>query len=192
MKINEIELIPTQSFSKKIVSTWLKKSTPKGTLENFIINYVEYGDQRGIILTDEHNNIAAYAGFVSCLNGKVWLAKNVNSYAPFKGQKLGAKIYQMVKTEFKVSIQSDMYQSLSAKKLWMATLPSLGLNPMIFDTETNRIIDPKKSNISVYSLASPRRYCWILEKNDHYPSQNLLNENSLIQPYKGLWVSKFN
>lgn len=33
------------------------------------------------------------------------------------------------------------------------------------------------------------RYIWILERNDHYPDQNIVNEDSLLMPYTGLWYT---
>lgn len=193
MKINEIDLINNQSFPKEGVEMWLKKSTPYGKLENFIVNYIEVDNQRGIVLTDDNNQIAAYAGFVVRLNGKVWQAQNAMSYPPYQGQALVGKIYKMVKDEFKKSIQSDVQQTKDGAKLWTRTLPGLGLKPMIFDTETERIIDPATTKINMYptsgSIDAKWRYTWILETNNHYPSQNLLAEGSLLMPYKGLWYN---
>ena len=188
MKISEIELISPQNFSKSDLEPWLAQSRPRGELNGFIVNYVETGDERGIILTDDDGNIAAYAGFVSRMNGKIWQAKNAISFAPHNKQALVGKIYKMIKQSFHQSIQSDTSQSVDAKKLWMKTLPNLGLKPMIFDTVTERIIDPKNSNLNVYSNDKDKnRYYWILEAYDHYPSQNLLSEGSLLMPYKGIW-----
>jgi hypothetical protein len=193
MKINEIELINNQHFSKEALETWLKKSSPKGKLENFTVNYIEAGDQRGIILTDIDGNIAAYAGFVSRLNGSVWQAKNAMTYLPYQSQALVGKIYKMIKQDYKISLQSDMQQTSDGAKLWTKTLPSLGLKPMIFDTQTERILDPKTSGINMYPVAGPLenkwRYIWVLEASDHYPAQNLLPEGSLLMPYKGLWYN---
>jgi len=190
MKINEIELIGSQNFPVEAVELWLKKSSPKGMLENFVVNYVEYQDQRGVILTDADNKIAAYAGFASRLNGKVWQAQNAMTYAPYQGQALVGKIYKMVKEEFKISIQSDTQQTASGMKLWTKTLPSLGMKPMIFDTETDRIINPAQTKINMYpkgNLEKQWRYTWILERFDYYPEQNLLAEGSLLMPYVGIW-----
>ena len=189
MRLSEIEIVGPQDFPKSMLEPWLEKSRPRGMIEDrFYVNYIEIGDERGIILTDDHNNIAAYAGFISVMHGKVWQAKNAISFDPYKKQSLVGKIYKMVKEEYHQSVQSDIEQTTDARKLWTRTLPSLGLKPMIFDTKTDRIIDPIDSNISVYSNTEEKhRYCWILEAFDHYPSQNLLKEGSLIMPYKGIW-----
>lgn len=45
MIIKEIELINSQSFPKEGVEHWLSRSTPRGKLENFTVNYVEFQDQ---------------------------------------------------------------------------------------------------------------------------------------------------
>lgn len=191
MKINEIEIINDQTFPKEGVEHWLTRATPRGKLESFTVNYVEFQDQRGIILTDDNNEIAAYAGFVVRLNGKVWQAQNAMSYPPYTGQALVGKIYKMIKQEYRISLQSDNQQTVAGSKLWTKTLPSLGLKPMIFDTETERIIDPAASDINMYPANNNDawRYTWILEATDRYPTQNLLAEGSLIMPYKGLWYN---
>ena len=65
----------------------------------------------------------------------------------------------------------------------------MGIEPKIFDTQTEKIINPKTSNIDIYSFDEPMRYTWILEKNDYYPDQNILNENSILFPIQGLWYT---
>jgi hypothetical protein len=192
MKISEIELINDQHFPEEVVKKWLDKSRPRGTLENFIINYVEFKDQRGIILTDTSNKIAAYAGFIARLNGKIWQSQNAMSYEPYKGNQLVGKIYKTIKEGWGISLQSDTQQSIDGMKLWTKTLPSLGLRPMIFDSDTDRIIDPTETKIDMYPSdnSNQRRYSWILESSDYYPTQNLLAEDSLLMPYVGLWYKK--
>ena len=192
MKITEIELINAQHFPIEGVQLWLEKSTPRGKLDQFTVNYVEFQNQRGIILTDNANQIAAYAGFIVRLDGKVWQAQNAMSYAPYQGQALVGKIYKMIKQDYHVSLQSDEQQTTDGAKLWTKTLPGLGLNPMIFDTKTERILDPTTAGIDMYptnNLGTKWRYILILEASDHYPSQNLLAEGSLLMPYKGLWYN---
>lgn len=194
MKINEIELVSIgNSFPKSKVEEFLAKATPNGMLGNFVVNYVESGNHRGIILTDQDNNIAAYAGFVVRINGKIWQAKNAVSYPPFKGQQLVGQIYKLVKETLKKSIQSDTEQTVDGMKLWTKTLPGLGLHPMIYDTTTGHIIDPKSNAVNMYphqGSSTEHRYTWILERNDRYPEQNLLVEGSLLMPYKDLWYNK--
>lgn len=194
MKINEIELVNIgNSFPIAKVKEFLKKATPNGMLGDFVVHYVESGNHRGIILTDQESNIAAYAGFVVRLNGKIWQAKNAVSYDPFKGQRLVGKIYKLVKETLGKSIQSDTEQTQAGMLLWTKTLPSLGLNPMVYDTSTGHIINPSTTNVNMYpqqGSSIEHRYTWILERNDHYPVQNLLVEGSLLMPFKNLWYNK--
>lgn len=193
MRLHEIEQVPAQDFPKEIIEKYLERSTPIGNLEEFTINYLEHGSQRVLILTDIDSNVAAYAGFASRLNGRVWQAKNAQTYSPFNGRALVAKIYKVVKEQLHKSIQSDTEQSISAIKLWTKTLPNLGLKPMVFDTETERIISPDRFDLAlmypVSDSASKVRYTWILERHDHYPSQNLLTEDSLLLPVTGMWYN---
>lgn len=191
MKIQEIELVSIgNSFPQSIVSQHLKTASPIGKSEDFTVYYKENNDQRIVIFADNGNTVAAFAGFRTRLNGKVWQAKNAASYDPYKGQGLVGKLYLFVKEQLKKSIQSDSEQTVDGAKLWTNTLPQLGLRPKIYDTETGHIIEPSESNIDMYPVqgsANQYRYTWILEKFDHYPDQNLLTEDSLLMPYKGLW-----
>ena len=193
MRLHEIEQVPAQDFPKEIVEKYLEWASPIGNLEEFTINYLEQGDQRVLILTDLDTNVSAYAGFVSRLNGRVWQAKNAQSYSPHTGRALAAKIYKVVKEKLRKSIQSDTEQSVSAIKLWTKTLPGLGLQPMVFDTKTDRIISPDGFDLALmYPVADTEdklRYTWILERNDHYPMQNLLKEDSLLLPVTGMWYN---
>lgn len=194
MKINEIELVSDQNFPVERVKRYLEYTSPKGILDEFTINYAELPTagilQIVIILTDVDSNIAAYAGFVSRLNGRVWQARNAASYLPYNKKALVAKLYKHIKEVWKQSIQSDDMQSLDAKKLWTKTLPDLGLNPKIFDTTTEKIIDPNLHKVNVYSTQEPRRYIWILEKDDHYPEQNTILEELSLMPVTGLWYKQ--
>ena len=194
--IDEIELIGAQDFAKSTVERYLGLASPRGTMDQFVVNYAEFpaGDviQIAIILTDDHDQIAAYAGFVSRLNGRVWQARHAQTYAPYQGQALIGKLYQHIKQQWHKSIQSDDVQTTAGRKLWTKTLPSLGLRPMIFDTETEQILDPNTSSVDIYSASDSvdvARYIWILEKFDRYPEQNLLVEGSLLMPVRGLWFN---
>jgi hypothetical protein len=200
VRVDEISRISTQDFSLNKVKELLNLTRDGyGTIGGLTINYVEDGDQRIIILTDDANDVAAFAGFISRMNGRVWQAKNLQTYGKFVGRKLGANIYQHVKRAFKKSIQSDIEQSPSAEILWTKTLPSVGLSPKIFDSETEYIID--QTNANAYKNAVEKmytsddtepekfRYTWILEHSDHYPSQNILKENQLLLPYTGFWYT---
>ncbi len=190
VKLTEIDLVPEQSFSIEQVKKILAKARPLGIEDGFVIYYFEANDERCVIFTDQNSSIAAFAGFISRMNGKVWQAKNVETYLPFKGKQLAGKLYKFVKEVMKKSIQSDKEQSLSGAKLWTRTLPALGLKPMIFDTVTQNVIDPQSGQINIYS-SNPDdigRYTWILERRDHYNNVGL-NENSIIMPFTGIWYT---
>jgi len=197
MKITEIELVGDQNWDVEQVKKILAVSTPYGgVIDNLNVNYAEFDNQRSIILTNDQQDIAAFASFEIWNNGKVWQAKNCQSYPPYQSQNLIVKIYVFVKNVLHKSIQSDSEQSYGGKKLWCKSLPEFGMNPMIFDTKTERIIDPA-SVPDIDSLMYPNspdannimpwRYTWIIEHRDHYPSQNLVIENSLLLPIQGLW-----
>lgn len=198
MKINEILRISTQHFPKERLKGILSKSSPRGQLETYQINYAEDGDDRVLILTDDAN-IVAYAGFISRMNGRVWQAKNLQVYPPYLGNKLGGKLYLYIKTQMKKSIQSDIEHSPESEKLWIKTIPSLGMNPKIFDNDTEYIID--HSNPGAFNAALTKmytndetdlekyRYTWILEMSDHYNENSILKENSLLMPYTNIWYN---
>jgi hypothetical protein len=200
VRIDEILRISTQDFPLRNVDKLLSMARDgSGKIDDLDVWYLESGDQRIIILTDSAKEIAAYSGFISRLNGKVWQVKNLQTYGKHKGNKLGAKILKFVKNEMRKSLQSDIEQSPSSEKLWVITLPLLGLKPKIFDTETEYIID--QSNPIAYNNAMRKmytsdetdnekyRYTWILEHRDHYSTQNILSENQLLMPYKGIWYN---
>ena len=193
MKINEIEMIGDVEFPYGEAVKRLALASPQGMFDSqFMLYFAERGNIRMLLLVDNSKNVAAIATFASRLNGKIWQTKNVASYDPYKGQQLAGKLYQYVKEKLNKSLQSDTEQTWAGRKLWTKTLPALGLRPMIFDTQTERIADPKTSDIDVYpNDSSPdlHRYCWILERHDHYPDQNLMNESSLLMPYTGMWYN---
>jgi hypothetical protein len=193
MKIDEIEMVGDLEFPYSEAEKRLAVSSPRGSFEQFILYYAEQGNVRTLILVDDEKKIAAIATFVTHINGKVWQAKNVASYSPYKGLQLAGKLYKHVKEKFVKSIQSDNEQSWAGRVLWTKTLPALGMKPMVFDTKTERIIDPAVTRVDMYpedeSDPSLYRYMWILERHDHYPSQNLMNEDSLLMPYTGLWYN---
>ena len=192
MNITEIELVGPQSFPIEKIEQYFSISTPQGKLDDFVVSYLEHDNQRVLILSDLDKKIAAFAAFEMWNNGRVWQAKNAETFRPYKGRALVAKIYKYVKDTMHKSIQSDSTQSYGGIVLWCKSLPALGLKPMIFDTKTERIIDPDTSDIDVYSVCKDNdptqwRYTWILERFDHYPSQNLLLEDSLLLPITGMW-----
>ena len=204
MNITEILMISTQDFPKRKAKEILPLTQDAyGTLDTqyqFLINYLETGDQRIIIITDTAKNkeIVAYAGFISRLNGKIWQAKNLQVYPPYKGMQFAGRLYKFIKEKFKKSIQSDIEQSPSGRILWQKTLPSLGMNPKIFDTQTQYIID--QSNPAAFELAQQSmyntddnkeryRYTWILETFDQYNDNSILTEGTLLMPYTGIWYT---
>jgi hypothetical protein len=200
MKIDEILHISTQDFPIRKVGQLLKFTKDGyGFIDNLTVRYAESCDHRIIILTGKNKEIAAYAGFISRINGRVWQAKNLATYGEYKGNKLGAKIYKYVKEVMKKSIQSDIEQSLSAEVLWTISLPEIGLNPKIFDTKTEYVID--HTNRSGYDNAVQKiyttietdpdkyRYTWILEKNDYYAEHSILKEEHLLLPQTGVWYN---
>ena len=67
---------------------------------------------------------------------------------------------------------------------------------MIYDMETNRIIDLRKYKIDMYPKSDDpsllKKYTWILERSDHYPSQNMLREGLMLMPLRGLWRNNEN
>lgn len=191
VQIQEIELVNIgQSFPVDQVKKFLDQSSPNGMIDGFVANYIESGNHRGVILTDTDGNIAAYAGFRTRLNGRVWQAKNAVSYDPYRGRALVGKIYRMVKQQLGKSIQSNTEHTVAGMKLWTKTLPSLGLSPRVYDTQTGHILDPDQALDLMYphqGSHNEHRYTWILERNDRYPEQNLVHEASLLMPFKGLW-----
>jgi hypothetical protein len=61
---------------------------------------------------------------------------------------------------------------------------------MIYDAETGHVLSPEQGQHLIYPQSgsgNQHRYTWILERNDHYPEQNLLLEGSLLMPLKNLW-----
>lgn len=193
MKINEIEMIGDVEFPYGEAEKRLALASPMGMFDHqFMLYFAERGNIRMLFLVDDDKRIAAIATFASRINGKVWQSKNVATYDPYKGQQLAGKLYKYAKEKLRKSLQSDIEQTWSGRKLWTKTLPALGLQPMIFDTTTERIADPNVTAIDVYpddSSPDLHRYCWILERNDHYPDQNLMNEGSLLMPYYGMWYN---
>jgi len=201
MKIDEILIVPDQHFDKNEIAKRLRvshkldKKFPYDPV-GFDINYHNNGKEIIIILTDE-NNIVAYAGF-KILSQSLWQGQNIQVYEPYLGRNLGAKLIKFVKNDIKVNIQSDIRQSESGKKLWTEKLKTVGIEPKIFDTESQYIID-KNINPIEYDNALSKiytkdpldpdrfKYTWIIEHSDQYPSQNILKESSLLLPISGLW-----
>lgn len=167
------------------------KSQQIGHLDNLAVHHATLNNDHILILTD-NNNPAAYTGFISRKNGTIWQAKNAQTYDPYKGKNLVAKLYKFAMSQFDVSLQSDMEQTAQAQKLWTQTLPSIGVKPMILDVETEKYIDPTTVDVDslVYPLGKPEnsRYCWIIESSGYYNEINMLRESSLLlQNNLGRW-----
>lgn len=207
MRIDEILLLPNSDvdFPKSEVAKFLSNPNCETmgvfpSNQDFEVKYINSGKEVVIILVDtkNKNEIVAYAGF-KILNAHIWQGQNVQVYSPYHKNNIAANIYKMVK-EIPMDIQSDVNQTESGKKLWTEKLPAIGLHPKIYDTNTHYILD-KKCYPSKYENAIEKmyitnkldpekwRYTWILEHSDQYPSQNMLYENKLLMPYRGLWYS---
>lgn len=91
MKIEEILLINSQEFPESQVKHILQHSN--GKIDEFYIHYVENTDERFLILTDTDENVAAFTGFIVRFDGRVWQAKNAQTYGEYSGRRLSAKIY---------------------------------------------------------------------------------------------------
>jgi len=186
MKINEIVTVYNVEFPKDQVIDLLKKTQQIGHLDNLAVHHATLNNDHILILTD-NNNPAAYAGFISRKNNTIWQAKNAQTYDPYKGKNLVAKLYKFAMSQFDVSLQSDMEQTAQAKKLWTQTLPGIGVKPMILDVETEKYIDPATVDVDKF-VYSNKRYCWIVESSGYYNEINMLRENSLLlQNNLGRW-----
>ena len=191
--LDEIQMVTLSDdvFPQSFVADLFKQARRTDQKINGLDVYeVLAGNQRGILLGDSQQNPAAYVGFISQKNDTIWQIQNSVTYDPFKGQALVAKIYKHVKEKYKKSIQSDIEQSADARRLWTKTLPAMGIRPMIYDTNTGHVIDPKNNNIDVYSHKDPYRYSWIIEKFDYYSSRDMLQEGSILMPFKGKWCNR--
>lgn len=191
--LDEIQLVTLSDdvFPQSFVADLFKQARRTDQKINGLDVYeVSASNQRGILLGDSQQNPAAYVGFISQKNDTIWQIQNSVTYDPFKGQALAAKIYKHVKEKYKKSIQSDIEQSADARRLWTKTLPAMGIHPMIYDTNTGHVIDPKNNNIDVYSHKDPYRYSWIIEKFDYYSSRDMLQEGSILMPFKGKWCNR--
>ena len=195
MRLSEIETMGDAEFPYENAERILSDASPKGAFDNqFTLFYAEDRDVRSLLLVDDDKKVAALATFISRKNGSVWQSKNVATYPPYTGLKLSGRLYKYVKDNLHVSIQSDYQQTWSGKRIWTKILPSLGMKPMVFDAETEKIIDPKDFDPKLMypedsQIDVLHRYMWVLEKYDHYPVQNMLSESTLLMPYTGLWYN---
>ena len=189
MKVNEIETIGDVEFPQHEATARLNLANKIDKFNHELdIYFVSQDDIRILLLANQQ--VAALASFVSRNNDKIWQAKNVATYFPYAGAKLSGHLYKYAKEKLKKSIQSDTMQTHGGKVIWSKILPSIGLNPMMFDIQTERIGKPDL-NLLYPEEDSPdlHRYIWILERNDFYPMQNRLDEQ-LLMPYTGLWYNQ--
>ncbi len=196
-ELDEIETITIkpQSFPMSHAKQLLSKSSDTGiTVDGLALHESHLDDEHVLMLVDTAMDPAAFVGFKSRDSDRIWQVVNAITYPPFKGNALVAKIYKIVKEKYKKSIQSDIYQSVDAKRLWTKTLPALGIQPMIYDTDTGYIIDPNTTKINVYDADNPYRYTWIIEKLDHYSERDMLREGkkSILMPMRGIWSDKMH
>ena len=189
----EIEQINSVDFPQSAAQQRLELASPvKQFSGQLTVYYYAEGNVRLLFMADSKKNVAAIAFFISAKNDRVWQAKNAATYKPYKGQQLVAELYRIAKTDFKKSIQSDFEQTSAGMRLWTETLPKIGLVPRVYDHTTDRVIDPQTQKVNVYpAFDDPdvHRYSWILERNDYYPAQNLV-ENSLLLPTTGKWAAR--
>jgi len=191
--VNEIELIGDVEFPQSAAQARLMLAAPVRPFSGHLTVYYYAEDSvRLLFLADQEKNVAAIAFFMSSKNDQVWQAKNAAAYPPYRGQRLVAELYKIAKVDFKKSIQSDFEQTTAGMRLWTQTLPSIGLSPRVYDHSTDRVIDPSTQKVNVYpAFDDPdvHRYSWIIERNDYYPAQNLV-ENTLLLPTTGKWAAR--
>jgi hypothetical protein len=187
-QVTEIEITPEQQFGQDHILQRLQLATQqKNLIDGFEIYLYDENHTRLIAAWDDKNKqLAAAVVFqhMPKLRSRLYVAKNTEVFPQYQGQRLSGKLYKYCCEVLDMTIQSDMWQSASAKSLWTKTLPALGLHPQILDTTTNRTYSPDK--IDPYKNNN-HRYCWILEAHDNYP--NHISEQSLIQPYRGIYAS---
>jgi hypothetical protein len=186
-QVDEIQMIPHQSFGQAHILQILHLATQQTeTIDGLELYVFDENSTRLVAAWDDQNKqLAAYVVFqhLPQLRSNLYVAKNTETLQQYRGKAIAGRLYKYCKTVLNMTIQSDVFQSISGKMLWTKTLPALGLKPQVLDLQTNRTLDT--GQIDPYENNN-KRYCWILEACDHYPNQ--LAENSLIQPYKGIYA----
>ena len=186
-QVTEIEITPEQQFGQNHILQRLHLATQqKHLIDGFQIYLYDENNTRLVAAWDDINKqlvAAAVFQHMPKLRSRLYVAKNIEVFPQYQGKQLAGKLYKYCIEFLNMTIQSDMWQSASAKSLWTKTLPALGLQPQILDTTTMRTFAPDK--IDPYKNNN-HRYCWILEAHDNYP--NNLSEHSLIQPYRGIYA----
>ena len=186
--IGEIEIILPVSFDPAYIASLVPHATPlRDNIDGYDLYKIHHNDELIIIAWDAKFKCpAAFAGFnhYPDIRKSLWQVKNAETFDNYKGNALTAKIYKYCKETLGMTLQSDIQQSPDAKKLWMKTLPSLGLHPKIYDTHTHKVLD--QGEVDVYA-DSHHRYCWVLEHNDVY--RNQLPPHSILQPYNSIYIN---
>ena len=181
--LREIEIMPEQSFGQDHILQALEQATKQPTtISGYEIYLLDQDDNRLVAAWDDKNKKLAAAVIFHHqpqIRERLWIAKNTQTFPDYQGKALCGKLYLYCKKTLGMTIQSDIIQSKSAKKLWTSTLPKLGLHPKVLDLETSRVYDSDK--VDPYQ-DNNHKYCWIIESTDKYPNQ--LRENSLSKPYK--------
>ena len=178
MKINEIIILPSQSFEKHTIEGLIPLSTKIDTIEKYELRLIEHNTDRILLVVDETLDLKAYAGFMSARNDTVWVAKNVQSWA--NGQRLAAKLYVYVLRALKKNLQSDFDQTTEGRKLWTVSLPAIGIIPKVLDTETGKVYDRNEKN--PYDGAA--RFVWCISENVANITES---PSSLLQVILGKW-----
>ena len=182
-ELKEIEIMPEQQFGQDHILQALSHATKQKTMiDGCEIYLLDRDDNRLVAAWDDKNKKLAAAVIFHHqpqIRERLWLSKNAQTFPGYQGKALCGKLYLYCKKTLDMTIQSDVLQSRSAKKLWTSTLPKLGMQPKVLDLETSRVYD--HTEVDPYQ-DNNNRYCWIIESSDKYPNQ--LRENSLIQPYK--------
>lgn len=188
--LTEIERVGGQNFPIENVERILQHCEHEDgdSIDGLDLWMGRNGNERYIVLVGPNNKIASFAGFVT-INNHRWQVKNAQSYGGFTGRRLIAKIYKEL-FDGGISILSDFQQSSGAEHIW-CSLPSMGLKPLVWDSESEEIYNIEQIGMDKIYSNDPGvmyRYCWIL---DHYvPKQNLVYEGKMLMPLKGLWYTK--
>jgi len=183
--VNEIEDIGGAGFSISKPQSMLPYATHWGNINGFDIWHYQQEEDHYCILT-KNNQVASYAGLVEFQPHK-WRESELQTYQPFKGNRLIANLYKFLKTK-KISLQSDYQQSSDAFKVWYEHLPALGLDPKILDLHTGKIYDRDaipKSDLHTKDKELRHKYSMVLEFEDYYPHQNLAR--SSFSGFRNLW-----
>lgn len=177
---------------------FLRKSRPRGFLVNYDVAsyFCEIGGPdetvyRVVIAAQHKKGIAACAIFTGRLNGKIWQLSHATTYPGFTDTGIMYKIIDSFR-RCGTSFQSRDITTDASNKFWSETLPKYGLNPMIFDTETEYVMNPKTHMVTMYPqeiVNGMSRYAWVLHHKDSYSDHCMIDSGLLGRPYTGFWHS---